>query len=100
MVDDYELNVGLLFLSIAMLVIIIAAFLGNGAGGASHAVKSDEFVYSQTGAPRFQRYETNDDDLGVVVDSETGTAYLVTPEGVTVMLDADGNRETIAEVGE
>lgn len=100
MVEDYEWKVQLIPCALALLVVIICFYPWPGTGEASNVVKSEEFVTTQAGAPRFQRYETNDSDFDVVVDAETGVAYLVTGDGTTALVERDGEPMTIAEVGD
>lgn len=98
------------FVGIALLVLaasaIVTLALLAGCGVAAFTVaddaiaKSVEFVTTQAGAPRFQRYRTNDGDFDVVVDAETGVAYLVTSNGVAQLVERGGEPMTIAEVGE
>lgn len=97
--------VGLALLTLAgMFILALAMVAGCGVAtlfciGTEHT-SSVEFVATQAGAPRFQRYETNEDGLDVVVDAETGVAYLVTSNGVAQLVESDGEPLTIAEVGE
>lgn len=90
----------LMTLAFALLVAFACVGLAYCIYGETEYVKSVEFVTTQAGAPRFQRYRTNEDGLEVVVDAETGVAYIQTTNGATALLDADGTPETVSEVGE
>lgn len=102
MVRDYLYGLVAMLAAFAIVVVVLvaAAWFVCFAGGATEHVASAEFVTTQAGAPRFQRYETNEDCLEVVVDAETGVAYLVTRDGVTQLVGQGGEPLTIAEVGE
>lgn len=99
---DFLDAVVVMLASIALVALVVLAFAGVDvlAGEGTEYVASVEFVTTQAGAPRFQRYETNDDGIEVVVDAETGVAYLMTGDGTTALVERDGEPLTIAEVGD
>lgn len=102
MVKDFFEGLFMVLAGLFCLVIFSLAYIGLAycMSGESEYVKSTEFVTDQAGASRFQRYETNDDEVEVIVDAETGVAYLVTSHGVTQLVERDGEPLAIAEVGE
>lgn len=89
--DDTELLVWS-----AVLVLGLCALIGYGAwlltrdDLESTWPETAEFSQLYTGQDRFSEHATNLDDTYVLVDHETGVCYVCTPDGVAVMVDAEG----------
>lgn len=102
MVRDFLDAVVVVLASIALVALVVLAFSGIEVftDEGTEYVASVEFVTTQAGAPRFQRHKTNEDGIEVVVDAETGVAYLMTGDGTTALVERDGEPMTTAEVGD
>jgi len=84
----------LLFLSIAALLVTCVVRLIDAAAGTTGLTstwpETAKFKQLMTGQDRFSEHETNISGTYVLVDHETGVCYVCTPDGVAVMVDAEG----------
>ena len=98
-------NIGqLVFVSIVVMVFIGCACYVTWRDGrkedAGYPMTAQYSTLSQ-GQGRFSWEKTNLDDVTVLVDHSNGVSYIVTAEGITPLLSADGTAaELDAEVGE
>lgn len=96
--DGMRLGIGFLAIEIAFtsIVGIVGFIIGK---AESTWPESAEFYQLYTGQDRFSEHSTNLNSMTVVVDHQTGTEYLRTPEGICPLLDVDGEPLREAEAG-
>lgn len=82
--------------------LLCAALTGCEAEEEASWGESAEFSQLMTGQARFSKHDTNDGNLDVIVDHQTGVQYLVNaPQGgMCPLLDVDGTPLRVLEAGD
>lgn len=84
---------------VLLVMAVMALIVGGTVSSYGSNAQTTEFTTNQAGSPRFQRNDTNDSAIKVVVDTSTGVEYMFLDGNLVMLRNQYGGALTVGEVG-